>query len=207
MQMKSNPSAKSLDIARATFRASEGVLRTSEALACGVQRRTLYWMRDHELIESLSRGVWHLVEYPLPSSPDVASVMRRVPRAVLCLVSALEFHEIGTQVPSEVQIALPQGMKAPRIAFPRVRTFWMSQTIFNEGIETHKIDGSDIRVYGAAKTVADCFKFRSKIGHQIAVEALQATVRNRRATPSEIMRYAKIDRVESYVRPFLEALT
>jgi len=181
-------------------------MRTSEALASGIQPRTLYWMRDISLLEPLSRGVYHLASYPLPSRPDVAAVMRRAPRAVLCLVSALDFHEIGTQIPAEVQIALPRDVKPPRIDYPRVRVFHMSAASMAAGVEEQTHAGASFRVFGVAKTVADCFKYRNRVGLDVAVEALQEAVRRRRASPSEIMRYAKVDRVGNVIRPYLEAL-
>jgi predicted transcriptional regulator of viral defense system len=201
------PSESAVSAAVDVFERHGGVMRTSEALAAGVQERTLYWMRDEGLLERLSRGVYHLSSLPLPPQPDVAAVMRRVPNAVLCLVSALEFHEIGTQIPSEVQIALPQGVKSPRIDYPRVRVFRMSDTSLRAGVETHDVGGGHVRVFGVAKTVADCFKYRNRIGPDVGVEALQEVVANRRATQGEIMEYAAIDRVASIVRPYLEALT
>jgi len=105
--------------AAAAFERAGGVPGTSEALSSGIEERTLYWMRDTGLVEPLSPGVYHLAALPLPTYPSVAAVLRRAPRAVLCLVSALEFHGIGTQIPAAVQIALPRGVKAPRIAYPR----------------------------------------------------------------------------------------
>lgn len=192
--------------ATAAFNSAGGVLRTSEALASGIEERTLYWMRDRGLVEPLTRGVYHLTALPLPAYPDVAAVSMRVPHAVLCLVSALEFHGIGTQIPSAVQIALPTGVKAPRIIYPRIERFSMSPGAIAAGVEVHDSNGTPIRVFDVAKTVADCFKYRNRIGQYVAVEALQETIRARRATPAQIMRYAKIDRVEQVVRPYLEAL-
>jgi predicted transcriptional regulator of viral defense system len=201
------PSDTALLLARQAFEGAGGVMCTSEALAAGIEERTLYWMRDAQLVEPLSRGVYHLASHDLPSYPDVAAVMRRVPRAVLCLVSALEFHEIGTQISAAVQIALPPGVKRPRIAYPRIETISMSAASFEAGVEEHDMDGRPIRVFGVAKTVADCFKYRNRIGQYVAVEAVQEAIRMRRATPAEVMRFAKIDRVQNLVRPYLEALT
>jgi len=181
-------------------------MRTSDAIAAGIQPRTLYWMRDEGLLERLSRGVYHLSSAPLPPQPDVAAVARRVPGAVLCLVSALEFHEIGTQIPAEVQIALPRGTKSPRIDYPRVRVFHMSEASIKAGVEVSQLGSTPLRVFGVAKTVADCFKYRNRIGLDVAVEALQDIIREKRATPGEIMEFAKIDRVVRIVRPYLEAL-
>jgi len=197
-----------MELARATtaFLSAGGVLGTSEVLASGVEERTLYWMREAGLVESLSRGVYHLAALPLPAYPDVAAVLRRAPHAVLCLVSALQFHEIGTQIPGAVQIALSTGVKAPRIAYPRIERFSMSAEAMAAGVEEHDMDGTRIRVFDLPKTVVDCFKYRNRIGQGVAVEALQETIRSRRATPAQLMRYAKVDRVEQVMRPYLQAL-
>jgi predicted transcriptional regulator of viral defense system len=200
------PSDNALMSAEAIFAAHEGVMRTGEALEAGIHRRTLYWMRDHGKLETLSRGVFILASAPLPESPDVAAVMRRIPKAVLCLVSALEYHGIGTQIPNAVQVALPRNIRPPKIAHPRVQVFNMSDAAFRAGIEEHSMAGAQVRVYGAAKTVADCFKYRNRIGFDIAMEALQEVVRKRTATPSEIMEFARIDKVESVIAPYLTAL-
>jgi len=181
-------------------------MRTGEALDAGIHRRTLYWMRDHGKLEALSRGVFVLASAPLPESPDAAAVMRRVPKAVLCLVSALEHHGIGTQIPAAVQVALPRNVRPPKIGYPRVRVFNMSERAFRAGIEEYLMAGAQIRVYGVAKTVADCFKYRNKIGLDVAVEALQEVVRKRLVTPDQIMEFAGIDKVESVIAPYLTAL-
>ena len=201
-----SPSHNAVDTAARIFERHEGVMRTSDALAAGIHRRTLYWMRDAGQLEPLSRGVYHLTSHELPAKPDVAAVMRRTPKAVLCLVSALDLHEVGTQIPGEVQIALPRDVRPPRIDYPRVRVFHMSAAALAAGVEEQVIAGLPLRVFGVAKTVADCFKFRSSVGSDVAIEALQEVIRERRVTPGEIMRYAKIDRVENVIRPYLEAL-
>lgn len=181
-------------------------MRAFHAIDAGIQPRTLYWMRDEGLLERLSRGVFHLSSHPLPPQPDVAAVAQRIPGATLCLVSALDFHEVGTQIPAEVQIALPRGTKAPRIDYPRVRVFHMSEASLTAGVEATEIGSTPLKVFGVAKTVADCFKYRNRIGLNVAVEALQEVIREKRAAPSEIMEFAKIDRVAEIVRPYLEAL-
>ena len=192
--------------AAAVFERHDGVMRTSEALAAGIQPRTLYAMRDAGHVERLSRGVYHLASYPLPAKPDVAAVMRRAPRAVLCLVSALDFHEVGTQIPAAVHIALPHHVRRPRIEYPRVRVVHMSPASLEAGVEEHTSRGVRVRVFGVAKTVADCFKYRSTVGADVAVEALREAIRQRRATPGEIMEFARVDRVQNVIRPYLEAL-
>lgn len=192
--------------AAAVFEQHDGVMRTSEALAAGIQPRTLYAMRDSGLVERLSWGVYHLTSHPLAAKPDVAVVLRRVPRGVLCLVSALDFHEVGTQIPVEVHIALPRDVRPPRIDYPRVRVVHMSPASLGAGVEEHVSEGIRLRVFGVAKTVADCFKYRSMVGLDVAVEALREVVRERRVTPGEIMEFARVDRVQNVIRPYLEAL-
>ncbi|GMQ81849.1 MAG: type IV toxin-antitoxin system AbiEi family antitoxin domain-containing protein [Rhodothermia bacterium] len=202
----SKPSEKSVVLAEEVFKSRGGVMRTSDALDAGIQPRTLYWMRDSGLLERLSRGVYHLSSQPLPSKPDVTAVMRRTPTAILCLVSALDFHEIGTQIPTEVQIALPRNTKRPRIDYPRIRVFHMSTESMSAGVIDQKMGGDHFRVFSKTKTIADCFKFRNSIGLDVAVEALREVVRDRHVSPGEIMQYAKIDHVETVIRPYLEAL-
>jgi len=200
------PSDQAIEVAARIFERHEGVMRTSEALAAGVHPRTLYWMRDHGLLETLSRGVYHLTSHALPAKPDLTAVMRRTPKAVLCLLSALDIHEIGTHVPAEVHIALSRDVRPPRIDYPRIRVFHMSAAALAAGVEERPVAGIPLRVFCIAKTVADCFKYRGSVGQDVAIEALQEVVRDRRATPGEIMRYAKVDRVENVIRPYLQAL-
>jgi len=200
------PTDNAVKAAEAIFAAHKGVMRTGEALDAGIHRRTLYSMRDTGKLEALSRGVFVLASAPLPESPDVAAVMRRIPKAVLCLVSALEYHRIGTHIPNAVQIALPRNVSPPKFSYPRVQVFNMSDATFRAGVEEHSMAGTQIRVFSVAKTVADCFKYRNKIGFEIALEALQEVVKKRAATPSEIMEFARTDKVESVITPYLTAL-
>ncbi len=181
-------------------------MRTHEAAERGVHYSTLYGMRDAGLLEQLSRGVYRLTELQGPSKYDVVTVAARVPDAVLCLVSALDFHEIGTQIPSAVSIAIGRKDWHPQFDYPPVRVYRMSGDALISGIEEHSVDGTVVRVFCVAKTVADCFKFRNKIGLDVAIEALREVVRSRKATPVEIMEYAEIDRVSRIVRPYVEAM-
>jgi predicted transcriptional regulator of viral defense system len=133
-------------------------------------------------------------------------VGRRVPGGVFCLLSALSFHEITTQSSASVWIALPQGARRPAISSPSLRVVRLSGASLTEGIENHKVEGVPIRVYSAAKTVADCFKFRNKIGLDVAIEALKDSLRQKKATVNEIYHYAKVCRVSNVIRPYMEAL-
>jgi len=199
-----NPDA--MRAAAAVFKRSGGVLRTSTAIAQGVHPRTLYGMRDEGLLEQLSRGVYHLAALPLPEQPDVVAVMQRVPNGVISLVSALALHGLTTQIPHSVDVALERGAKRPRIDYPPIRVFSMSSASFTAGVDEMRIGGHPVPVFSVAKTIADCFKFRSRVGHDVAVEALREAIRTRRTTPGEVMQSARVDRVGAVVRPYLEAL-
>jgi predicted transcriptional regulator of viral defense system len=188
------------------FRKRGGVLRTTEALALGIHPRTLYRMRDASIVAPLSRGVYRLTSLPPLGEPDLATVALRVPRAVVCLISALSCHQITTQVPREIQIALPRGTKSPVLPYPRIRVFRFSGAALTAGIETHRLDGVAVRMYGPEKTVADCFRFRHKIGVDVAIEALQLALKDKHITAAQILRYARICRVERIMLPYLEAL-
>jgi predicted transcriptional regulator of viral defense system len=164
-------------------------------------------MRDQGVLESLSRGVFHLASEPLPERPDVVAVAQRIPAGVISLISALDFHELTTQIPDAVYVAIPRGTKHPRIAYPRVRIVHMSPTAMSSGVEEHVMGETPVRVFGVAKTIADCFKFRSTVGTDVAVEALRDAVQSRRTTPAEIMHYARLNRVAKVMQPYLRALT
>lgn len=188
------------------FRRAGGMLRTAQALRMGVHQRDLYGMRDAGVLESVSRGVYRLARLPPLADPDLVTVAIRVPKAVIALVSALHIHGLTTEIPHEVSIALPRGTARPRLDWPPLRVYRMSGAMFTSGIETHQRDGIGIRVYGAAKTVADCFKFRSRIGTDVAIEALRNGLSERSFTPAQMLRAARLCRVEAIVRPYLEAV-
>ena len=188
------------------FRRHGGVLRTSEAIRHGIHPRTLYAMRDAGVLERLSRGLYRLADLPPLSNPDLVAVARRAPTGVICLISALAYHELTTQIPHEVYVALPRGAEPPRLDHPPVRIFWFTGEAFAEGIDTYEVDGVSVRIYGAEKTLADCFKYRNKIGLDTTVEALKRFVTSRRVNVDELMAYARICRVEKVMRPYLEAL-
>ena len=191
---------------RDAFRRAGGVLRTAPALRAGVHPRDLYALRDAGVLEQVSRGVYRLADLPPFGEPDLVTVALRVPKAVIALVSALHFHGLTTEIPHEVSVALPQGTSRPRLDWPPLRVYWLSGAMFTSGIETHERDGVRLRVYGAAKTVADCFKFRNRLGIEVAVEALRTGIEERKITPAELLRAARTCRVGRIVRPYLEAL-
>jgi len=192
--------------ARSIFRQHGGILRMSEAIHAGIHRKMLYAMLDAGIIEKLCRGLYRLADLPPLGNPDLVSVAMKVPMGVICLISSLSFHEITTQVPHEVYIALRRGTEPPRLKHPPVRIFWFTGEAFTEGIETPKVDGVQLRIYSPEKTVVDCFKYRNKIGLDTAVEALKLYRERKRIKVNELIRYARICRVEKVMRPYLEAL-
>jgi predicted transcriptional regulator of viral defense system len=192
--------------ALAEFRRAGGLLRTSQTLRAGVHPRELYRLRDAGMIERLSRGVYRIAGLPPLSDPDLVTVALRVPRAVVALVSALRFHALTTQIPHEVSIALQRGTATPRLEWPPIRVYRFSGTAFAWGVEHHRVDGVGVKVYGAAKTVADCFKFRNRLGVDVAIEALRNGLDERKFTASELMGAARACRVANVIRPYLEAL-
>lgn len=188
------------------FREHGGILRTKDALELGVHPRTLYRLRDEGVVEQVSRGVYRLAAMPDLAHPDLVAVALRVPRAVVCLVSALAYHDATNEVPHEVQIALPRATKAPRIDHPPVRAFWFSGPALSEGIQVVAVDGVTVRIYDLPKTVVDCFRFRNKLGLEVAVDALNQALRRKGVKPADVLRYARLCRIESVILPYVEAI-
>ena len=188
------------------FRRHGGILRTGEALELGIHRRTLYTLRDAGMLERLDRGLYRLADMPPLSDPDLVTVSRKIPDGVICLISALHFHEITTQIPHVVSIAVKRGKEPPRLEYPPTKIYSFSGRAFGEGIESRSIDDTKIRVYCAEKAIADCFKYRNKIGMDTVLEAVELYRTRRKAKPRDLLKFAKICRVEKVMRPYLEAL-
>jgi predicted transcriptional regulator of viral defense system len=181
-----------------------GVARTRDFLANGVHPRDLYRMRDAGELECLSRGLYQLTGQ-IPDDPDMATVCRKVPGGVVCLISALSIHRITTEIPHAVHIALKRGSEKPRIDHPPIQYYWMSGAAYDEGIETQDMGGVEVPVYCVEKTLADCFKYRNKIGMDVVLEALKFYRERKRFDGSKLVHYAKICRVSNIMRPYLEA--
>lgn len=188
-----------------TIRELGGIIRTTDAIQAGIHPRTLYQLRDSGELEVLSRGVYRLTAQGDISDPDLVIVAARVPQAIICLVSALAFHEITTQIPHAVSIALAKGSETPRLDYPPLSVYRFSEAALKEGVETHRIDGISVKVYCPEKTLADCFKFRNKLGMDIVLEALKLYKARKKFNLGELIRYAKVCRVEKVMRPYLEA--
>ena len=207
MQRKKKHDANSRFTRAATiFENHGGILRTAQALKAGIHPKTLYAMRDSGVLEMISRGVFRLSDSPPLSNPDLVTVAARVPSGVICLISALSFHEITTQIPHDVHVALPRGAEEPRLDYPPIRTYRFTGEAFTAGVDAYDLDGVSISIYNPEKTLADCFKFRNKVGLDTVVEAVRFYRERRSIKVDDLMRYAKICRVNRVMRPYLEAI-
>lgn len=187
------------------FRACGGKLRMSEALERGISRYMLYALRDRGVVEQVSRGIYRLVDLPPLSNPDLVTVALRFPGAVVCLVSALAYHDMTTQVPHRVSVAVPRRSRMPSLEYPPLYVHRFSDQAYGAGVEKHQIDRVSVRIYSPEKTLADCFKFRNKIGMDIVLEALKLYKTRKKSKIKDLLGYAKICRVEKVMRPYLEA--
>ena len=183
------------------------LLRSRDVLAKGIPPIVLSRLVKAGRLERVARGVYTLPGRSLSEHRSLAEAALRVPRGVICLLSALRLHDIGTQAPFEVWIAIPPQMKAPRLDKPALRIVRMSGPALSKGVESRKIDGVDVRAFDANKTVVDCFKYRNKIGLDVALEALREGWRERKLSIDALWRYATIDRVTNVMRPYLESVT
>jgi predicted transcriptional regulator of viral defense system len=158
------------------------------------------------LLDNPGRGLYVLANAKLSEHQQLMEVSKRVPHGVVCLVSALQFHNLTTQIPHEIWLAIGESARRPKIEYPPMRVVRFCATALAYGIQEHKLDGVCVRVTNPAKTVADCFKYRNKIGLDVAMEALRECRRERRATVDELFRAAEACRVSRVIRPYLEAL-
>lgn len=200
--MKKSKLDKTIDI----FKDAGGILTMSEAMKLGVHRRELYHLRDQGKLEVISRGLYRLANMPDPSLPDFIPVSKKIPKGVICLISALAFHEITTQIPHFVYVALPSQAQKPAISYPPMRFFWYSQQLLSTGVEEHYIDGCSIRIFNLEKTLVDCIKFRNKIGMDIVIEALKMYWRRGKPNLNKLFEYARIFRVEKILKPIMETI-
>jgi predicted transcriptional regulator of viral defense system len=186
------------------FRKHGGQLRMAEAVRQGITRYTLYSMRDKGTIEQVSRGVYRLVGLPPISNPDLVTVSLRFPNAVICLISALYYYNITTQIPHAVSVAVPRNSRMPSLDYPPIQAHRFSKEAYSSGIGNHEIDGVSVKIYNPEKTLADCFKFRNKIGMDVVLEALKLYRSRRSLNLEKLLRYAEICRVKNIMKPYLE---
>lgn len=204
LQMMQEQSASFAEVLY-TVRRLGGTARTRDILAAGVHPRDLYAARDRGDLLEVTRGVYRLTSMPM-TEPDLVAVATRMPRAVMCLVTALHLHGLTQEIPRAVHVALPRGTHPARLDYPPLEVYHFSEESYAAGVEARLIDGVPVRLTTPAKSVADAFKFRSRVGQETAVDSLKQALRTRSATPAEIDQMARIDRVQGVLRPYLEAL-
>jgi predicted transcriptional regulator of viral defense system len=183
-----------------------GILRPRDLANRSIPRTYLKRLEERGLLVKETRGLYKLPDAEITEHHSLAEACKRVPRGVVCLLSALQFHKLTTQAPSEVWLALDRKARAPREGRQPLRLVRMSGKALTGGVEDHRIEGVAVKVYKPAKTVADCFKYRNKIGLDVALEALRDYRQKHRSGMDELWRFAKICRVERVMRPYLEAL-
>jgi predicted transcriptional regulator of viral defense system len=185
---------------------TQSLLRPQDLVALGLPTVVLTRLVAAGRLQRVARGVYALVGQAVGEHRSLAEVALRVPRGVVCLLTALRVHGIGTQAPFEVWLALPQGMSAPRLTQPALRLVRMSGAAFSQGVMHVAVDGVQVAVFNPAKTIADCFKYRNKIGLDVALEALRDGWQQRKVTMDDLFAYAAINRVANVMRPYLESL-
>ena len=182
-----------------------GIIRPRDLEGEGISGTYLAGLARQGLLMQLGRGLYQLPDYDLSIHHSLAEAAKRVPQGVICLLSALRFHELTTQAPFEVWMAIAHKARRPDLDSPPLRVIYMSKETLQIGIEEHVIEGVPVRVHNPAKTVADCFKFRNKIGLDVALEALRDYLRTHPSGMSDLWKYAEIDRVANVMKPYLEA--
>ena len=183
-----------------------GLLRASHLQELGIARVVLSRLTASGLLERVGRGVYRLPDAQGAEHESLATIAVKVPQAVFCLLTALQIHELTTQLPRQVWIAMPQGSHVPKMDYPPVKMVQFSGEAYAQGIEAVRADQVELRVYGVAKTVADCFKHRNKVGLDVAIEALKEALAANKTNANDLWRFAKICRVANVMRPYLEAL-
>ena len=183
-----------------------GAIRSRELVGAGLTRSELSRMVAAGQVVRVACGLYAAPGYQSGEHGALVTVAKRAPRVLFCLLTALRFHQLTTQAPFEVWIAIGNKAHPPRLEYPPVRAVRYSAKSLAAGVETHRVEGTPIRITSAAKTVADCFKFRNKIGLDVALEALREARRSKKATADELWRYAGVNRVANVMRPYLEAV-
>ena len=194
-------SQKILELARL-----HGVIRSRELTQRGLPRTILTRLVRKGLLIRLERGLYTLPDKPATEHISLVQVSRKCPRGIVCLLSALQFHELTTQSPFEVWFAIPNKSRPPKMEYPPLRIIRFSGLALTEGINEQQIDGTPVNITNVARTVADCFKHRNKIGLDVALEALREAWYEKRASMDDLWRYALVCRVTTIMRPYLESL-
>ncbi|MCW8385495.1 hypothetical protein OQJ18_09770 [Fluoribacter dumoffii] len=201
MNTKSTHSQKALNLVR-----DKGIVRSSEFVEEGIPRVIISRLVANQQLQQIERGLYCLPKKEFSEKESLLVIASRVPQAIFCLFTALQIHELTTQLPRKIWIAMPIDSRIPKIEYPPIKMVKYSGASYSEGIETQEADGVSYRVYNVAKTIADCFKHRNKIGMDVAIEALKDASTQNKITVDELWHYAKICRVANVMRPYIEAI-
>lgn len=183
-----------------------GAMRRIELSDAGVHPETLSRLVEEGILTRVSRGLYQLTDADITAPHDLAEVAKRVPKGVICLISALQFHELTLQTPSRVWVAISPKARKPKIEYPPTRIVRFGDRALSLGVQTHAIDGVPTPIFDPAKTVVDCFRFRKLVGFDVALEGLHNVVKSGKAKPAEIVQYARDTRIWSVLRPYLETV-
>lgn len=188
------------------FSKKAGIFRLSEAIDHGIHQQTIQRLSKRGLINREGRGLYTMPDREIDIFYSLVEAQKRVPIGIICLISALSFYEIGTQLPGEIWMALEKGRKPPKIEYPPIRFVHFSGESISAGINNERIKGIRINITNPAKTIADCFKFRNKIGLDVAIEALRGCLKNKKCTVDELLHYSRICRIEKVIQPYIEVI-
>ncbi|MBI5353448.1 MAG: type IV toxin-antitoxin system AbiEi family antitoxin domain-containing protein [Chloroflexi bacterium] len=188
------------------FEKHNGILRAAEAIRLGIPEHIVYEMVQSGDLVKEARGVYRLADSDPLGNPDLVQVSLLVPKGVICLISALYFYELTTQIPHSIYVAVPQNAGRPRVKYPPLEVIWVTNSLHSVGVDIQLVDGVKVKIYNREKTVADCFKFRKKVGEDIALEALKDYVHQPKLDVHKLLVYAKVNRVEKLMIPYLKSL-
>jgi len=195
-----------IESALAIINQNNGMMRMADAVRAGIHRNTIQKMVASEILVRESRGLYRLADAPPLGNPDLVTVSAKVPKGVICLISALSVHELTTQIPHEVYIAINRNARPPQIDYPPVRSFRFSDKAFTEGVEQFDFDGFQVPVYCREKTIADCFKYRNQLGLDTVIEAIKFYKAQPKRNVQALLAYAAVCRVSKTIRPYLESI-
>ncbi len=188
------------------FAKQQAVIRPRDLVAKGLPKDYLNQLAQQGVLEKIGRGLYQWPDREINGHQSLIEVAKLAPKGVITLLSALSFHELTSQNPFEVWLAIDRKARRPKIEYPPIRFVTMSQEGLSQGVELHQLDGIEVKVFCAAKTVADCFKYRNKLGLDVALEALKEGWKVRKFTMDELLKYAKVCRVANVMQPYMESL-
>ena len=184
----------------------KGIIQANDLEPFGIARNYLYKLCKEGLLIKTARGMYMLPDAPITENQNFIKIAKKIPNAVVCLISALSFHGITTQIPHEIWIAVPRDTWRPSMDYPPLHYTVLTKNVYDFGIQEVNINGTIVKIYSPAKTIADCFKFRNIVGIDVAIEALREVWRSRKATMDELAEAAEVNRVSKIMRPYLEAI-